>query len=432
MSMKNEKKRVLHIIKSSRSTATEEVINLPFAQKILAIRGLPPQERMNSIISDREAGKIVKALDPQEMFWLIKDIGESDALALMELCSPEQAVFFLDMECWERDTFSSEKFLEWLGYIQEGGEKKIVELLQYLDIEFLTLCLMKTITAGGGIGDFATKEETNFDWDHTFDNCYFISYRDSNHAPLIGRLIDIIFRNDRALYLALMENLRSEIPGEIEELNYQLRSGRLGDLGFPAYEDAISIYANLDPKTYVREEQKKHISGYDGNVISPPLHVPGESLLTRVLRIAESESLHVELNHLVNNAIVAESSAPLDSEAHHAILERVHGYLNIAIEFLSGNNEEKACGILETEPLKKLFQLGRSLILPLRKTTGELHADGDDFSYAATRALLGLKTNHPKFYRGIDSEKADGYREFRNLDDIRKMETFLHNLAEQH
>lgn len=432
MGMKTGEKVVLSIIKSTRNAASKDDNHLPLEQKIKALLGLPPKERIKGIIADPEAAKLVKALEPQEIFWVIKEVGESDALELLELCSPEQIIFFLDMECWERDEFAADKFVEWLGYLLEGGDKKIAELLQYLDREFLTLCLMKTISVGGGIGDFATKEEMEFDWDHTFDNCYFISYRKSNHAPQIGRFIDIIFRNDRDLYLALMENLRSEIPGEIEELNYQLRSGRLGDLGFPAYEDAISIYAYLDPAAYTREEQKKHVSGSEEDAISLTLYVPGESLLKRILRTTGSQNLHLELNHLVNNAIVAESSAPPDSETHQVILERVHGYLNIAIEFLSGNNEEDACGILETEPLKKLFQLGRSLILPLRKTAGELYAHGDDFSYAASRALLGLKTNHPRFYRGLDPEKTDGYREFGNLDDIRKTETFLNALAERH
>jgi hypothetical protein len=432
MRAKNGNKEGSSTIKSLRSSTTGEVEYLPFAQKILAIRGLPPQEIMNRIISDPEAKKIVKTFDPQEMYWLIKDVGESDALEVLGLCTPEQIVFFLDMECWKRDEFATEKFLEWLGYLLEGGEKKIIELLPCLDTEFLTLCLLKTISVGGGIGDLATKEEIDFDWDHTFDNCYFISYRNANQARLIGRLIDIIFQNDHALYLALMESLRHEIPGEIEELNYQLRSARLGDLGFPAYEDAISIYAYLDPHTYSRSEDKKHKPESDKNTIGLPMHVSGDSLLKRVFRKAGSEGLFTELNYLINNAIVAENSAPPDAEAHQAILERVHGCLNIALEFLSGNNEEEACAILETEPLRKLFQLGRSLILPLRKTAGELYAvyaDGNDFGYAASKVLLGLRASHPKFYRGIDADAADGYREFREIDDIRKMEVFLRSLA---
>ncbi len=419
-------------MKTVNNPTKGNLTHLPFAKKILSIRGLPPRERIDRIISDPEAEKIVKTFDPQEIYWLIKDVGESDSLEALQLCTPEQTVFILDMECWKRDEFDVAKFMEWLGYLLDGEEKKVLDLLSCLDIEFLTLCLMKTINVGGGIGELTTKEETDFDWDHTFDNCYFISYRNADYAKPVGKLIDIIFRNDHALYLGLMESLRHEISGEVEELNYRLKSGRLGDLGFPAYEDAISIYAYIDPETYKRSEGKKHQPESKIKTTSLPIHVSGESFLKQVLRTAGSESLLAEFNSLINNAIVAESNVPLDSEAHQAVLERVHGYLNIALEFICANNEKEATSILETEPLKKLFQLGRSLIIPLRKTAVKISAEGNDYGYAANKALLGLKANHPKFYRGFDPDTTDGYREFSDIGDIKKMAIFMQSLQMQH
>ncbi|HET6421555.1 MAG TPA: DUF6178 family protein [Geobacteraceae bacterium] len=428
MCAKNVNKEGNSTKNSANGALKGEMAYLPLAQKIFAIKDLPPSEKMDRIISDPEAEKIIKTFSPQEMYWLIKEVGENDSLEIIKLSTHEQTIFSLDMECWKKDEFVTEKFYEWLGYLLEGGEKKIIELLTCLDMEFLTLCLLKTITVGGGIGEFATKEEVDFNWDHTFDNCYFISYRNANYAPLLGRLIDIIFRNNHPLYLALMESLRHEIASEMEELNYQLRSGRLGDLGFPAYEDAVSIYAYLDPSTYTRTEGVKHKLGADTNPAKFPIYVSGDSLLKEVLLKVGSEELSAEFNNLVNNAIVAETTAAPDMEHFQTILERVHGYLNIALEFLSGNNSDEACAIFETEPLKKLFQLGRSLILPLRKTAGKLLMEDNNFSYAANRALLGLKANHPKFYRGMDADMADGYREFGSIDDIRKYEVFLNEL----
>ncbi len=432
MCAKKSNKEDSSVTRQAKTSTTGEVRYLPIAKKIMAIRSLPPRQRMDQIISDPEAGKIIKTLDPQEIYWLIKEVGESDSLEVLKLCTPDQTVFSLDMECWKKDEFNIDKFLEWLGYLLECGESRIIELLPCLDMEFLTLCLTKTVTVGGGIGDFATREEIDLDWDHSFDNCYFISYRNADCAQLIGRLIDIIFRCNHPLYLGLMESLRHEIPGEIEELNYQLRSGRMGDLGFPAYEDAVSIYASLDPAAYTRSEAKKHKPGSDKNTTGLPMHIAGDSLLKRVFRKAESEGLIAEFNYLINNAIVAEIADPSDTAVYPTIIERVHGYVNIALEFLSGNAEDEACAILETEPLRRLFQLGRGLILPLRKSAGMLLSDGNDFGYAANKALLGLKADHPKFYRGIDADMADGYREFRELDDVRRMEVFLNSFNVQH
>ena len=429
MQVTNDENNGSSISKAGETSPAATVKYLPLAQKLITIRALPPKERIDRIISDPEARKVVDALGPQEVYWLIKDIGESDALELLELCRPEQQLFFLDMECWEKFEFSTAKFLEWLAYLLEGGDKKITDLLQYLDMEFLTLCLMKTISVRAVVDDPATREEREVEWDHTFDDSYFISFKDAGHSSLIGRFIDIIYRNNHPLYTSLMENVRAEIPREIEELSYQFRTGRLADLGFPAYEDAISIFAYVDPATYTPAEEKKLYAVSGERNPDFPLRLYGDSLLKRALCAAESDELQLEFNCLINNAIAAEGRAPSDGEEVQAVFERVHGYLNIALEFICGENEAKAVEILKKEQLKRLFQVGRSVILSLRKTLQGQDAENHSLSYATNKTLLGLKADHPRFYRGLDPDTVDGYREFKDLDDIRKMEFFLGKFA---
>jgi hypothetical protein len=45
--------------------------------------------------------------------------------------------------------------------------------------------------------------------------------------------------------------------------------------------------------------------------------------------------------------------------------------------------------------------------------------------YATGKALRGFGARHPRFYRGLDPDHADGYREFKNMDDIRNARKFL-------
>lgn len=415
-------------LRPGESSTAAKIAYLPLVQKIMTVRGLPPKERMECILSDPEAEKIVRALEPQEMYWLVKEIGVNDALDLLELCKPEQIGFFLDMECWEKYEFSASHFLEWLGYLLEGGERKIAELLTHLDMELLTLCLMKTVTVGGGLGDTTAQEESESEWDHTFDNCYYINFKEAGHSALLGRFIEIIYRENHPLYLALMESLKAETPGEVEELSYRFRTSRLGDLGFPAYEDAISIYARLDPEKFTPSEERKLSLGHEAEKASFQVSFSGESLLKRALNASPSEELLLELNCLINNAIIAEGAPPSDGEAVQGVMERVYGYLTIALEHLCGESSDSASKILEREHLKKLFQLGRGIILKLRDTAKTLSPEDIDFTYATNKALIGLKAEHPRFYRGLDPDLVDGYREFREINDVKTMETFLKSL----
>lgn len=413
-------------------SAAYNVSQLPLAEKISYLRELEYKERLDKIIADPEARRVLNAFEPQELYWMVKHIGENDVSELLELCSPEQIEFFLDMECWEKGVFCEEKFIAWLGHLLDIGEKRIIELLPHLELEFLVLSLMKEIVVGGGVGDMTAESEKEHEWDHSFDGCYMISFKNPSNANIIGRFIDIIYSNFQPLYLNLMESIRTETLGEIEELSYQFRSARLADWGFPELEDALAIYAYLDPETYTLSGDKVISPREDGGIPSSlPIPISGEALLKRALLAAGEKALQQELNYLINNAIVAEGLSLADKDDMRSILQRVYGYLNIALEFLCDNDEVRAGALLEKEHLKKLFQLGRSLIVPLRKNAEKLQSSGKDFGYAVNKVLLGLKAVHPRFYRGLDSDTIDGYREFNNKADVEVMKAFLDSINEE-
>jgi hypothetical protein len=134
----------------------------------------------------------------------------------------------------------------------------------------------------------------------------------------------------------------------------------------------------------------------------------------------------MELNYLLNNALVAEETAIADRKGMESLFLRVYGYLNIALEFLCGGDAGKAADILEGEYLKRLFQLGHGIVQELKKKAE--HRSGGD--YATGKALTGLKARPPRFYRGLDPAGIDGYREFSGMGDVRKVEEFLDKLGD--
>ena len=400
-------------------TPAGEFNRLPLRDKISRIRQEPPKKRMALILDDPEGQRLTRALTPQELYWTFKDIGATDALELLTFASPEQRGFFLDMELWERSSFSQTKALEWLDYLLQAGEETVVDQLPHLDLELLLLILCKEITVGGGVGELLPDDERTADWDHTFDNLYFISFKNPKNARLIGTFLDLVFRVDRRLYRSLMEGVKNEVEGELEEEAFAFRTGRLADLGFPSREEAVFIYARVDPGSFAPSEEQKMLLPGGSETLPAPLR--DDTLLARALSRLGSEELILELNYLINSALVVDDTSLSDSEAMQAIMQRVSGYLTIALEFLCGNDEEQASGILTREPFTRLFQLGHSIVQGLNKKA--VNIAGAD--YATGKALDGLRAERPRFYRGLDSDGIDGYREFSCMEDVRKMEEFL-------
>lgn len=408
-------------VSKGRILTAYEFAGLSFEEKLLQLRTSPLSTRMKLIMDDPEPRKLVRALSPQEFYQIIKGVGENDSLPLLASASPSQIAFALDMELWDRWEFCPGKAYEWMEHMLACGEEETFELLTALEPEFLQLFLLEEIKVTGDTGDMAIDAERLADWDHTFDSIYFITFLNSQHSRLVGALLDILFRLDRPFYTDLMEGCRAAIKSEIEELCLQFRNGRLADLGFPEYDQALQIYSPIKPDQYSPSEPKLVLEiDETGSLFIPP-GVDEESILRRSLEVSQSESIALELNSLINSALISEHGGLPNEDSMNSIIKRVYGWLNIAVEFLSQNDLKRATEIIKTERLKRLFQLGCGIVTGIASEARAL----ESADYATGKALRGFSASRPKFYRGLDPDHADGYREFEKMADIVRAREFI-------
>jgi hypothetical protein len=400
----------------------EEFRSLPFDAKRSYLDGLLPQERVALILGDPDATNLARALHPQELYWLFKEIGTPDAMELLALANPLQCLFILDMELWKGWSFEEDKAVEYLGYILKGSEEHFLELLPHLDFNLLSLLLGRELVVAGGIGDLNTDEERQTDWDHTFDDVFLIKFRNPKHSQIIGSFLELVCRFDNPLYTALMESVSGEVDIESEEECYHIKSGRLADLGFPPLDEAREIYSRINPDTFTPGRSKVLVQTGEATTL-PATFLSGTTFLERVILQMDSELFRMELNYLINTALVADQAHLVDTEYMKSVVERVYGYLNIALEFLCRGDETKGAEILGGEYLKNLFRLGFSIVLELKFKAEKL--TDTDTDYATGKVISGLKSARPLYYRGLDADGVDGYREFREMQDVKTMSDFL-------
>jgi len=405
--------------------SAERFRTLPLDDKRLHLAGLPPGEKAALMAGDPDGAQLTRAMRPQELYWLFKEAGDQNAVKLLGMATPEQSLFILDMEIWRGWTFQEDKAVEYLGYLLGGSEEHFLELLPHLDFNLLSLFLGRELIVAGGVGDLNTDEERRTDWDHSFDDVYLLKFSNPQHAQTIGTFLERICRLDNPLYMALMESVSGEIDIESEEECYRLKSGRLADLGFPPHDEALEIYSRINPATFTPGHNK--VLQRTGEAATLPATISaGNTFMERVMRLVDSELFRMELNYLINTALVADQAHLADTEQMKSVVERVYGYLNIALEQLCEGDETRATEVLAGEYLKSLFQLGFSIVLGLKFRADRL----TDANYATDKALSGLKRARPLYYRGFDPDGIDGYREFREMQDVQKVSAFLTGLGE--
>jgi hypothetical protein len=220
-----------------------------------------------------------------------------------------------------------------------------------------------------------------------------------------------------------MESVSGEIDIESEEECYHTKSGRLADLGFPPLDEAREIYSRINPATFTPGRNKVLLQAVEATTL-PRILLTGRTFLERIIVRADSDLFRMELNYLINTALVADEAHLADMEQMRSVLERVYGYLNIALEYLCEGDETKGVEIVAGEYLKRLFQLGFSLVLGLKLRADKL----SDAEYATDKALSGLKSARPRYYRGLDPDGIDGYREFLEMQDVTRVSDFLKGL----
>ena len=309
----------------------EEFRKLPFDDKRIYLDGVLHKEKVELISGDPDIKKLTRAMEPQELYWLFKEIGAPDAMKLLGVASPRQCIFILDMELWRGWTLLEDKAVEYLGYLLKGSDDHFQELLPHLDFNLLSLLLGRELLVAGGIGDLNTQEERLTDWDHTFDDVFLIKFKNPGHAQVIGSFLELVCRFDNPLYTALMESVSGEIDIESEEECYRMKSGRLADLGFPPHDEALEIYSRINPATFTPGRDKALLQTGEATTL-PVTFLTGKTFLGRVIPLVDSELFRMELIYLINTALVADQAHLADTEQMKSVVERVYGYLNIALE----------------------------------------------------------------------------------------------------
>jgi hypothetical protein len=421
--MTNSTRPDLAIIRGGR-LSPPEFAALPLQDKIDYLHRLKGARKIRTILEDPAPGKLVQSLPPTDIYQILHDVGPDESLEIIQLASAGQVRFILDWELWDEWTISVDKAVEWFELLLLD-EDQAATIIPRLDQELLLVFLKKTVIVGGGLGEIINSEDYQEEWDHTFDEMYYIRFIDSRNSQSVLRLIDLIYRMDNPLYRSLMQGVENELLSELEETAAQFRRGRLADEGFPSPHEAAAIYSRLAPEEFTPATDKAALPGAGELSPFPVISDDGTTLFARAFAIADSPSLRREFHYLVNTAMVAERITPADHAGMEQVLDRVVTYLTIALEYLADDVEE-AARVLSGEQLQRLFSVGHSLLARLQDRGKRLSSD----NYAAGRVLQGLAMQRPRFYRGLDPDRADEYRNFAGMADVRTVDAFLRGMEQ--
>jgi hypothetical protein len=209
----------------------EDFPSLSQPEQVAALQAMNGAMQLRMIANLPNPEQFVTSLPLPDIYRIFSKVGPDQTL--LTLASPEQLRLILDLELWDEWSLSTEETLKWLESILETGDRQALRILTQLDPELLLVFLKKNMTVGGGLGDIIHSEDFQGEWDHTFDEIFFLHFLEEESGQLILRMLELLYTEHHALYRSLMLGVENELLSELEEAAWQFRAGRLADEGLP-------------------------------------------------------------------------------------------------------------------------------------------------------------------------------------------------------
>lgn len=357
------KDKALAIFKLDSKEAAERIDALPMNQRVDLVLSLPSgKRRMDLILMSSRPEELTRAIPPEDLVLGIKDLGDADAVPILEMSSDQQLNYLFDLELWIREGMDLGRLSHWLEILVECGEPRVLQWLNSADFELLVLLFERSVL-------LLERDELENLPDrlsgrvYTPDNTHYLLVKLGADYDLLKKLIDIMFAKIRDLFFALTGNLGTTPTAEVEELAYRWRTGRLADRGWPDLDEALEMYLTAEP------DQVRPRDLLPFGLADPP-RFPLEHRNTGKLLQAGIERLEdhprnlvaSQMANLINRAIISDGLIPGEVESLKRASQRVKGRLEIGLSLLGANDAETSARWLCTVPLVDVFRVAQGAV----------------------------------------------------------------------
>jgi len=402
--------------------------SLPLERKLDIFRNLSPKAREDLLGAVARPGEIVRMMSEEEVFWTIKKLGEDQAPQLIALTTGRQLLHLLDIELWKKDMFNAESAARWLEIISRAGDHKILQFVQTVDPELIITALNSLMRVSERDPDMDLLEQMDGLPGFTLDDTFFVEFLLPDLEDLLKGFLQVVYEWNTNYYFGMMRELAWNISLENQEMANKWRKARLSERGFPEFDEATEIYQYLqrdrvshakpEPLVQDNEDSTKPFVGYPLKVLV------SDSLFKRSLEeitdTAARDRLAMELAHVANKVMIADSKDPGSVDEILESVRKVGGCINIALEDICREDVSQAVGILMANHMEILFRRGHSLILDLRRAAQKFisRQEGgiENLGYPLSGLLKGLIDKRP-YYAGSLVGQA-GSRPFESVDDL--------------
>jgi hypothetical protein len=392
--------------------------------------------RIDALLSQDDAAGAIAQLSPGEMYELVHEVGFEDAADLIHLATPAQIQGCIDLDGWTKDQLDVAPLAPWLSALLDAGFEKFGEVWGQLDAELRALILQRQVKVYDVTLGEEPEEENEGPIIATVDTFFMLELLgDDASQRLVMRIIEDLYRADADLARHTIMSARSEPAAELEENSYRWRSGRLADMGYVDFYDALDLFRPLEPsQVQIGEGSQDHILGEDTRLPTVVAEqVLGRSFLARALAAidspTEAERIEAGLMVLVNKVLAAGRAKPGQAEVVRRGALYATATLSLGLETVARGDVERATQALGSIALERLFRVGYTVSQKVARLALALAPRSVTAGSPVKELVSALCSPRPLFACAADQPPAPGVRPLESSADLRRAGELLTGLT---
>ena len=360
-------RELLALARRDKRAASAALAGLAEELQTALVCEAPADQRARLLELTPQPEALIPQLPEAEFVFTVKAVGLDDSSWLLEHATPRQLATCFDLDAWNGLEPDRGKLDHWFGVLAEANEETLVRAAHAIDPEVLTLYLRDRVEV---MLDPKDEEWQAPPGAQTLEGqFYFVARNPNDDIAALTKLVHGLFRSDYWLYFRMMQAVMWELEPELEEYALRWRTGRIEDLGFPAWDESMRIYGLLRPeqRALLADRPLEHEpADWDLPIWLPDLPAlsQGENALFRAAGELEDvgrRRFFYDFVALANKVAIADRMPLGDIETLPLAVEKAAAFASAGMEHVAAETNTPAREVLERGTLEYLFRVGASL-----------------------------------------------------------------------
>jgi hypothetical protein len=236
-------REILRLARRDKAAAEQAVAELSIDAQVALVCASPLALRSRILELTPEPEAVIPRMPEAELCFTVQAVGLWDADWILEHATEVQIVASLDLDGWAGPLPDRENLRTWLAALAHAGDATLLRTARSIDTELLVLMLRDRVHV---MLDPKDEEWQPPEGARTLDGqFYLLPTQTSDDIADLIQMLSALFQEDYWLYFRLLQGAIWELESDLQEWASRWRNGRLEDLGFPSWEEAMRIYGHL-------------------------------------------------------------------------------------------------------------------------------------------------------------------------------------------